>query len=134
VDDDPQVRETNMRALTYEGYSVIGAGNGLQALTLLQDEAGEDIRLVITDVRMPGMTGDDLGRVLHRLRPDLPVLYISGYSAPDLDFLTPAELERCWLAKPFTPPRLIARVRELLVRSVRSPSHPSSPTAPAPAR
>jgi CheY-like chemotaxis protein len=63
---------------------------------------------------MPGMNGDDLGRLLRSIRPTLPVLYISGYSAPSLDFLRPGELQRCWLAKPFTPARLIAKVDELL--------------------
>jgi DNA-binding response OmpR family regulator len=60
------------------------------------------------------MNGDELGRLLRGLRPTLPVLYLSSHSAPTLDFLRPGELERCWLAKPFTPRRLIAKVEGLL--------------------
>jgi two-component system, cell cycle sensor histidine kinase and response regulator CckA len=114
VDDDRYVRATITRALAYEGYELLEAADGLQALALLQEEGAGGVRLVITDIRMPGMNGDDLGRLLRELRPDLPVLYISGYSVPNLDFLAPGELQRCWLAKPFTPSRLLARVRELL--------------------
>jgi len=114
VDDDPFVRTINARALLGEGYAVLEAEDGLQALALLQDQDGAAIRLVITDIRMPGMDGDDLGRILHQLRPDLPVLYVSGFSAPSLDFLPENELRRRWLAKPFTPTRLVAKVEELL--------------------
>ena len=114
VDDDPVVRTIMARTLAAAGYDILEAGDGVQALAVLQDEGGEAVRLVITDVRMPGMHGDDLGRLLHQLRPTLPVLYISGYSAPSLDFMSPDALKRCWLAKPFTPTRLLAKVEELL--------------------
>jgi DNA-binding response OmpR family regulator len=114
VDDDPLVRAITIRALDRRGHALFEAQDGVQALALLQDELASDIRLVITDVRMPGMNGDDLGRLLRAIRPTLPVLYLSGYSAPSLDFLRPGELQRCWLAKPFTPARLIAKVDALL--------------------
>ena len=114
VDDDPVVRSITSRALGGLGHAVLEAEDGLHALAVLQEEIGIEIRLVITDIRMPGMSGDDLGRVLRHLRPTLPVLYVSGYSAPSLDFRGAGELERCWLAKPFTPARLVAKVDDLL--------------------
>lgn len=114
VDDDPVVRRINTRALAEEGYGIVEAADGLQALALLQDQEGDAVQLVVTDIRMPGMSGDDLGRILRGLRPGLPFPYLSGYSAPSLDFLAPTELQRCWLAKPFTPGRLVSKVRELL--------------------
>ena len=114
VDDDPLVRSIVTRALGGLDHVLLEAPDGLQALALVQNEQAAVVRLVITDIRMPGMNGDDLGRLLRHLRPTLPVLYISGYSAPTLDFLRPGELERCWLAKPFTPARLVAKATELL--------------------
>jgi CheY-like chemotaxis protein len=89
VDDDPLVRAITIRALDGRGHALFEAQDGVHALALLQDELASDIRLVITDVRMPGMNGDDLGRLLRAIRPTLPVLYLSGYSAPSLDFLRP---------------------------------------------
>ena len=74
MDDDQYVRVTITRALAYEGYELLEAADGLQALALLQEERAGGVRLVITDIRMPGMNGDDLGRLLRELRPDLPVL------------------------------------------------------------
>ena len=114
VDDDPLVRAITSRALAGLNHEVLEAEDGVQALAVLKHEEAANVRLVITDIRMPGMNGDDLGRVLRGLRPTLPVLYISGHSAPALDFLRPGELERCWLTKPFTPRRLIAKVEALL--------------------
>jgi CheY-like chemotaxis protein len=114
VDDDPLVRAMTTRALAALDHELLEAEDGVQALALLQEEEAANVRLVITDIRMPGMNGDDLGRLLRGFRPALPVLYISGHAAPTLDFLRPGELERCWLAKPFTPRRLIAKVEGLL--------------------
>ncbi|HET8624948.1 MAG TPA: response regulator [Gemmatimonadales bacterium] len=89
VDDDPLVGSIITRALGGLDHVLLEAPDGLQARALVQNERTAAVRLVITDIRMPGMNGDDLGRLLRHLRPTLPVLYISGYSAPTLDFLHP---------------------------------------------
>jgi hypothetical protein len=62
---------------------------------------------------MPGLAGDEFGRLLHASRPGLPVLYMSGYSRPDLDFLSPEQLSQCWLEKPFTLPTLVRKALAL---------------------
>ena len=117
VDDDAQVRAVSARALADEGFDVLQAPDAATALELLQDPVGAGVCLVVTDVAMPGMTGDELGRVLHCLRPTLPVLYMSGYSRPDFDFLTPGDLNLCWLQKPFTLSALVERAQALCVPS-----------------
>ena len=61
---------------------------------------------------MPGIHGDELGRRLHHLRPTLPVLYMSAYSRPVLDFLSDTEFDKCWIPKPFRIAELVARCRE----------------------
>jgi DNA-binding NtrC family response regulator len=113
VDDDVQVRAVAARAISDDGFHVLQVSDPVQALAVLQGPEGDDICLVVTDIVMPGMTGDDLGRLLRNLRPTLPVLYISGHSRPAFDFLSETELARCWLAKPFPLSALVTMVRQL---------------------
>ena len=120
VDDDPQVRALAARALAADGFDVLQAPDALTALDLLSDPLGAYVGLVVTDIVMPGMQGDELGRRLHQLRPTLPVLYMSAYSRPLLDFLTEAEFAKCWLSKPFSIAELVAKSRECCV--TRSPT------------
>jgi DNA-binding response OmpR family regulator len=119
VDDDRAVRDTTSRALVLGGYDVLQADDGIHALELLHQPDHPPIQLVVTDIVMPGLRGDDLGRLLHRTHPGLPVLYMSGFSMPDLDFLSSAELPRCWLEKPFGFDALLAKVQALLNESNR---------------
>jgi two-component system, cell cycle sensor histidine kinase and response regulator CckA len=117
VDDDPQVRAITVRALAEAGFVTLEATNPIDALALLQDPHHHEIHLLITDIVMPGMSGDDLGRLLHRTHPTLPVLYMSGYSLPHFEFLTPDELEHCWISKPFDISELVQKAKECLVAS-----------------
>ena len=113
VDDDPQVRALAARILADSGFAVLEAADAIHGLALLEDPVAADVCLVVTDVLMPGLTGDELGRLLHHLRPTLPVLYMSAYSRPHLDFLSPDEQEHCWLEKPFSPSALVDRALQL---------------------
>ncbi|HEX2451657.1 MAG TPA: response regulator [Gemmatimonadales bacterium] len=113
VDDDAQVRALAARALADEGFDVLQAPDAESALELLHDPLSANLCLVVTDIVMPGMGGDQLGRVLHDLRPTLPVLYMSGYSRPNLDFLPPTDLQHCWIEKPFSIQALVERARAL---------------------
>jgi two-component system cell cycle sensor histidine kinase/response regulator CckA len=113
VDDDAQVRAIAARALADEGFDVLQAPDARSAIGLLHDPVGRQVCLVITDIVMPGMHGDDLGRFLQHTRPTLPVLYMSGYSRPHLDFLSPQALAHCWLQKPFSPTTLVQRALAL---------------------
>jgi two-component system cell cycle sensor histidine kinase/response regulator CckA len=119
VDDEPAVRAITRRGLMLCGFDVLLAADGLSAIRVLQATDHPPVRLVITDIRMPGMSGDDLGRLLHHTQPSLPVLYMSGYSMPELGFLPADDMRRCWLEKPFTMHELAEKVRGLLSADTR---------------
>ncbi len=80
VDDDPEVREILAETLIEFGYRVVQAGSGEEALPMLDGLA--DIRLVISDVRMPGMSGLELVEQARARSPSLRVILISGYFLP----------------------------------------------------
>jgi CheY-like chemotaxis protein len=105
VEDDPFVRTMVARGLVEAGYAVLEASHGRAALELVRSHEGR-LDIVITDIGMPEMGGDELGRWLQEERPDLPVLYISGYG--DADNVHPL------LRKPFEPDVLVHRVSEVL--------------------
>ena len=119
VDDDPAVRAVATRGLVLAGYDVLQAHDGVHALELLQETNHPPIQLVVADVVMPGLRGDDLGRLLHHTHPTLPVLFMSAYSTPVPDFLMAAEFTRRWLVKPFTLDDLTAKVHSLLEEAHR---------------
>jgi two-component system cell cycle sensor histidine kinase/response regulator CckA len=103
VDDQGDLRRMLCRALEMEGYSVWEAEGGENALRVA-DAEGDRIHLLLTDIRMPGMDGYELARELSRRRPNIRVLYMSGYS----ENLPPAGVP--FLQKPF---RLDALKREI---------------------
>ena len=112
VEDDADVRATTSNMLRDLGYVVHEARSGRAALALLQDEQAID--LVFTDVIMPGgMSGLDLVRELDRMKPGLPVLLTSGYTALRI---VPEALadERRLLRKPYTQPELSRAIRAAL--------------------
>ena len=113
VEDEPLVRTMARRTLEDLGYSVAEAGTAAQALEQV-GSGGDDIRLVITDVIMPGMSGRELGARLAERRPDLPVLFVSGH--PSQFVLEQGLLDQgqAFLQKPFLPDVLGAAVRTLL--------------------
>ena len=82
VEDEPMVRSVAERALTRHGYTVICADNGEDALEVLA--RGEDIALLISDVVMPGMDGPTMVREARKSRPDLKILFMSGYAEEQL--------------------------------------------------
>jgi CheY-like chemotaxis protein len=104
VDDEPVALAVLRRTLE-QHYHVLTASNGLEALKVME-ASGEDIRVVVTDVRMPGLSGPALAAHLARLKKSPAVLFVSGYTDPDV----PGEV----LAKPFTPDALLGAVARLL--------------------
>jgi CheY-like chemotaxis protein len=78
VDDEPGILEFVDRTLRGAGYHTCTAASGAAALALAESAGPFD--LLLTDVRMPGMTGDELARTMRRFYPDLKVLYLTGYS------------------------------------------------------
>jgi PAS domain S-box-containing protein len=105
AEDDPDVRAMAGRGLREAGYDVHEVSNGREALTLLKSHAGA-VDLVITDIGMPEMDGNELGRRMHDAWPGLPVLYMSGYG--DVEPAGPL------LHKPFAPDTLVQWVNSAL--------------------
>ena len=112
VDDDSAVRTLTCRALAHEGYNVIAASSGNEALRLVK-ELG-DIDLLVTDVIMPGISGRELAVQIRRLRPSLRVLCLSGYMQLEYQKEGSELPPLPFLMKPFTPTTLRSKVREVL--------------------
>jgi two-component system cell cycle sensor histidine kinase/response regulator CckA len=110
VEDEPAVRQLFAQALTRAGYRVYEARNGQEALKVF-DQHGDSIDLLLTDIRMPFMGGNELAQQLRARRPTLKLLCVSGYSAG-----ANAELASDFLAKPFSRDDLLSKVREVLDR------------------
>lgn len=116
VDDDSAVRMMVARALESSGYSVVGAGDGAQALELLECRR-VGINLVLTDIRMPRLGGLELGREVAARQWHIPVLYMSADPPGALMDGNRLSQAAC-LQKPFTIRTLITSVRELLAGSM----------------
>ncbi|WP_211109587.1 hybrid sensor histidine kinase/response regulator [Azospirillum tabaci] len=110
VDDDALIAMSTVDMLTDLGHTVLEANAGPLALDVLGGK--QDIDLLITDYAMPGMTGAELAREAHRIRPDLPVLLVTGYA----DLPDGAIIDVPRLAKPYTQQQLALAVAKLLVR------------------
>jgi two-component system, cell cycle sensor histidine kinase and response regulator CckA len=111
VDDEDGVRKLVSSILHNNGYTVIEARNGQEALAAYEKNAHK-IDLVVTDVVMPQMNGFELGQQLEKKNPELQILYISGFR--DSGATGDGEPARPFLHKPFTPDVLLNKVRELL--------------------
>ncbi len=104
VDDDADLLRVAVRVLKLHGYEVLSADRCEAALQLL--EGREDaIDLLLTDIEMPGMCGDELAARLEQRYPDLRILYTSGY---------PSKGTRDYIEKPYAMSELAKRVREVL--------------------
>jgi PAS domain S-box-containing protein len=117
VEDSDDMREITGRILTKNGYQVMVAPNGADALEMARGYTGH-IDLLLTDVIMPRMQGSELAPLLVKSRPDLRVLYMSGFAQPALGANGTLSPEMSLLDKPFTEPTLLARVRQVLEAKV----------------
>lgn len=118
VEDNGELREATGGILAAYGYRVTSVDSGEAALEAI--DRGAEIDLVVSDVVMPGLSGKDVLDRIRERRPDLPVLFISGYT-DNVIFrhgLLAGELE--FLEKPFAAARLTAKVREMLDRPART--------------
>ena len=113
VDDEPMVRAPICRTLRRCGYDVLEAGDGEEALRVMQ-EHHEPIPLLISDDMMPELRGTELIAMLHSWYPRMRVLLISGYQAERVAEREELAASHSFLAKPFTMNALTERVRELL--------------------
>ena len=113
VEDEEEVRNLAAKVLSSYGYQVLRGSHGREALSLAERHP-EPIDLLLTDVIMPGMTGQELAERIKPLRPEMKVLYMSGYSGNVIarhGVLGPGV---AYLAKPFTESALAGKVREVL--------------------
>jgi two-component system, cell cycle sensor histidine kinase and response regulator CckA len=113
VEDEEGIRELLKELLEMEGYTVFCAGLGSEAVDLAGNHDGP-VHLLLTDVVMPGMSGRELAERLTAQRPDMKVLYMSGYTANVIVHHGLSGAETAFLQKPFTPGTLLAKVREVI--------------------
>jgi CheY-like chemotaxis protein len=109
VDDEELVRIGTAEMLVDLGYSVVQASSGVEALGILRSSSVE-IDLLVSDYLMPGMNGADVAREARKVRPNLPVLLVTGYT--NLTQGPGADLPR--LAKPFRQAELASRIADIV--------------------
>jgi two-component system, cell cycle sensor histidine kinase and response regulator CckA len=115
VDDEPEVLSMAADMLRMIGYSVLSAGDSLEAIRIARTRSGP-LHLLLTDIVMPVMTGRDLAEEFRTIRPSVKILFMSAYSPASIEKyrvrLGPGEP---FLAKPFTIGQLRATVRAALL-------------------
>jgi CheY-like chemotaxis protein len=114
VEDEIEVRKLVAQILTGQGYTVIEASHGEEALKVARENSEKKIHLLLTDVVMPGMSGHELAVTLGFQHPDLKVLYMSGYTDNAIVHHGVLEEGVNYIQKPFTLDALARRVREVL--------------------
>jgi two-component system, cell cycle sensor histidine kinase and response regulator CckA len=114
VEDEEGLRALNARGLTSRGYTVLQAGNGVEAIDVLEKSDGK-VDLVVSDVVMPEMDGPTLLRELRIRNPDLKIIFVSGYAEDAFQKHLPADGQQFdFLAKPFTLKQLVEKVKETM--------------------
>ena len=121
VEDEDGVRELARDILRSSGYTVLEARNGAEGLLLGERHQGP-LDLLLTDVVMPRMSGRELAERMASLRPDLSVMYMSGYTDDAVIRHGVLGADTAFLQKPFTPAALVQRVRETLDLARRLPT------------
>jgi two-component system cell cycle sensor histidine kinase/response regulator CckA len=105
------VRSQARRLLQRSGYTVTEASDGADALRLFEERRGA-FSVVVTDVVMPILGGVDMVAKLRDLQPDLPVVFVSGYTAEDQDL--PLDVRTTFLTKPYTIAALLEAIAQVL--------------------
>ncbi|MHB8987479.1 MAG: hybrid sensor histidine kinase/response regulator [Desulfobulbia bacterium] len=116
VEDEPALLKMSKMMLQKIGYRVLAAGTPGEAIGLAKKHAG-DIHLLLTDVVMPGMNGKDLAERLHALRPDMKILFMSGYSVNMITGQGALDESVNFIEKPFSMKDLGVKVAEALTNA-----------------
>jgi CheY-like chemotaxis protein len=129
VDDEPEVRSIARITLEQQGYRLIEAEDGVQALNIFNQRKNE-ISLIVTDVLMPNLDGLGLVARLHKISPDLPILLLSGHVLEE-DLWAPGNARLRYLMKPYRLTDLQDAVIDLIGPAVKA-SAPPAPKIPEP--
>jgi signal transduction histidine kinase len=127
VEDEPTVRQLARTVLEAQGYKILSASNGQDALNTVRKHQGPPISLVITDVVMPQMGGKPMADLLTKTYPGLKILFTSGYADEAIAHHGVLEPGIDFLAKPYTPLTLTRRVREMLDRPISTSTSAALP-------
>ena len=114
VEDEPSVRHLARSVLATQGYEVLSAANGQDALSVAREHKGAPIRLVVTDVMMPVMNGHVMAEWLKTTYPELKILFTSGYTDDAIAQQGVVETGAEFLSKPYRPAALAGKVRAML--------------------
>ena len=120
VEDEPTVRALTSNILNQQGYTVLEASNGVEALRIAQEHLGTEIDILVTDVVMPLMSGLELADRFMSLHPDSTVLFMSGYTDHTVINNSELETDGNFMAKPFSPSTLAHKVREVIEKGALS--------------
>ena len=125
VEDEQAVREATCEFLKLQGYTVLEAKDGVDALAVSTRHASK-IHLLITDVVMPNLSGGELAKKVKQLRPDTRLLFVSGYAGKTVLDHKVVDLETNFLQKPYTLKQLALKIRAALSPSMRDADEPPS--------
>ncbi|HUL88575.1 MAG TPA: response regulator [Pseudolabrys sp.] len=114
VEDEEGLRALNARGLSSRGYTVLEAGNGVEAIEAFDKHGHVD--LVVSDVVMPEMDGPTLLKELRERDPNVKIIFVSGYAEEAFSKNLPSQEQYAFLAKPFTLKQLVAEVKKTLVQ------------------
>jgi CheY-like chemotaxis protein len=113
TEDEDSARELTMRMLEAAGYTVLTANSGSTALSILE-RYGKPLHLLLTDVVMPGMSGPELASSAKLMHPNLPILFVSGYTDDAVFSDGVSRGASHFLSKPYTLTELASKVRQVL--------------------
>jgi signal transduction histidine kinase len=111
VEDEPAVRQITARILRHNGYSVLEAASGAEALALAADHHFD---MLLTDLVMPQISGPELAQRIQQMHPGIPMLFMSGYSQDILGPRGALDADAPLIQKPFAAPELLKTIRTLL--------------------
>ena len=115
VEDEDMVRSVAVRQLVRLGYRVLEAGNGCEALTVIEEQGGK-VDIVISDVVMPEMDGPSFMKAVRVTKPDLKIIFVSGHTNEAFRATIGQDETFAFLQKPFSLPQLALKVKEELAR------------------
>jgi two-component system cell cycle sensor histidine kinase/response regulator CckA len=113
VEDEEGLRALNARGLASRGYTVLEAGNGVEAMEVFAENGGK-VDLVVSDVVMPEMDGPTLLKEMRARNADIRIIFVSGYAEEAFEKSLPENQQFAFLAKPFALSALIAKVKETM--------------------